>query len=135
MPSKNAVSLIGYLGKDPEFSDNNSVQSARLTLATSEKWKDKNSGEWKEKTEWHNISIFGNQAVYASKYLSKGSLVAIEGSLKTDKYTDKNGIERYATKILAREIQGLDKNPASTQKSEPAPQNQQYNASDDDIPF
>lgn len=140
MASKNAVSLIGNLGKDPEFNESGNTQSARLSVATVEKWKDKVSGEWKEITEWHKVVAFGSQAIYASKYLHKGSMVAIDGHLKTSKYSDSNGIEKYSTQIIARELQGLDKKPDTQQSSQqdtnkysnkPKQQHDQYN----DIPF
>lgn len=135
MASKNAVSLIGTLGKDPDFKDAGSTQSARLSVATSEKWKDKATGEWKENTEWHSVVVFGVQATYASKYLSKGSLVAIEGSLKTSKYTDANGVDKYSTQIICRDLQGLDKKPKQEEKPQYNPQEIKESYTDDDIPF
>ena len=136
MASKNAVSLIGNLGKDPDFKDNGNTQSARLAVATAEKWKDKNTGDWKDHTEWHQVVVFGTQAIYASKYLSKGSMVAVEGALRTEKYTDSNGIEKWTTKIICRDLQGLDKKPATQSPKEPKQSyNQNQNNMDDDIPF
>jgi single-strand DNA-binding protein len=136
MASKNAVSLIGRLGKDPEFYEGNGTQSARLAVATTEKWKDKTSGEWKEKTEWHQVVVFGTQAIYASKHLTKGSMVAIEGSLRTDKYVDANGVEKFATKVIGRDLQGLDrKQSGQSEPQAPKPENKAQNPMDDDIPF
>lgn len=136
MASKNAVSIIGSLGRDPEFKDNGNTQSARLAVATSEKWKDKATGEWKENTEWHSVVVFGPQAIYASKYLSKGSLVSVDGSLKTSKYVDTSGVERYTTQIMGRDLQGLDKKPSTQSPQEPKQSyNQHQNNADDDIPF
>ncbi len=97
----NKVILIGNLGKDPEIrymSNGNKVSN--INIATSEIWKDKNTGEKKEKTEWHKVVLFGKLAEIASEYLHKGSQVYIEGSLKTRKWQDKKGIERYTTEIV-----------------------------------
>ncbi|QCI24048.1 single-stranded DNA-binding protein [Buchnera aphidicola (Macrosiphoniella sanborni)] len=97
----NKVILIGHLGQDPEvryMPNGNAV--VNITLATSENWKDKNTGENKEKTEWHRIVLFGKLAEIAGEYLRKGSQVYIEGSLQTRKWQDQNGIERYTTEII-----------------------------------
>ncbi|CAL4324159.1 single-stranded DNA-binding protein [Buchnera aphidicola] len=97
----NKVILIGNLGKDPEIrymSNGNAVTN--INLATSETWKDKNTNEIKEKTEWHRIVLFGKLAEISGEYLRKGSQVYIEGSLQTRKWKDKNGIERYTTEII-----------------------------------
>ncbi len=97
----NKVILIGNLGQDPEIrytSKGNTVTN--LNLATSEKWKDKNTGENKEKTEWHRVVLFGKLAEIAAEYLRKGSQIYIEGSLKTKKWQDKNGNDRYTTEII-----------------------------------
>ncbi len=97
----NKVILIGNLGQDPETrytSNGNTVTN--LNLATSEIWKDKNTGKNKEKTEWHKVVLFGKLAEIAAEYLYKGSQVYIEGSLKTRKWQDKNGNDRYTTEIV-----------------------------------
>ncbi|MBZ2279535.1 MAG: single-stranded DNA-binding protein, partial [Buchnera aphidicola] len=97
----NKVILIGHLGQDPEvryMPNGNAV--VNMTLATSENWKDKNTGENKEKTEWHRIVLFGKLAEIAGEYLRKGSQVYIEGSLQTRKWQDQNGLERYTTEVL-----------------------------------
>ncbi|ACL30334.1 single-stranded DNA-binding protein [Buchnera aphidicola str. APS (Acyrthosiphon pisum)] len=97
----NKVILIGHLGQDPEvryMPNGNAV--VNMTLATSENWKDKNTGENKEKTEWHRIVLFGKLAEIAGEYLRKGSQVYIEGSLQTRKWQDQNGLERYTTEII-----------------------------------
>lgn len=100
MSSLNKVSLIGNLGKDPEHRVMPSGDSVcNFPLATTEKWTDKSTGEKKEATEWHNISIFGNLAGVATQYLSKGSKVYVEGKIQTRKYTDKSGVEKYSTGI------------------------------------
>lgn len=99
--SLNKVELIGNLGNDPEFRtlpNGNGV--AQLSIATSETWKDKQTGEKKEKTEWHRVVIFGKLAEIASQYLRKGSKVFIEGALQTRKWHDQAGVERYTTEIV-----------------------------------
>lgn len=99
--SLNKVELIGNLGNDPEFRtlpNGNGV--AQLSIATSETWKDKQTGEKKEKTEWHRVVIFGKLAEIASQYLRKGSKVFIEGALQTRKWQDQAGVERYTTEIV-----------------------------------
>ncbi|QFQ32697.1 single-stranded DNA-binding protein [Buchnera aphidicola (Aphis fabae)] len=97
----NKVILIGHLGQDPEvryMPNGNAV--VNMTLATSENWKDKNTGETKEKTEWHRVVLFGKLAEIAGEYLRKGSQVYIEGSLQTRKWQDQNGLERYTTEVV-----------------------------------
>ena len=105
----NKVILIGNLGKDPEVRYMPSGGAvAEMTLATSETWKDKATGDRQERTEWHNLTFFGRQAEIAGEYLRKGSRIYIEGSLRTDKWQDKNGNDRYTTKVIVREFQMLD---------------------------
>jgi len=104
----NKVILIGNLGKDPEIRYTPSGDAiANLTLATSESWKDKQSGEQKELTEWHRVSAFGKLAQIMGEYLKKGSKVYIEGSLRTRSY-DKDGQKHYSTEIRADQMQMLD---------------------------
>ena len=100
--SLNKVLLIGRLGNDPEIKQmQNGKSVARLSVATSESWKDKNTGEKKEKTEWHRVVIFNEGLVgVVQKYLKKGAQVYIEGQLNTNKYTDSNGQEKYSTQIV-----------------------------------
>ena len=100
--SLNKVLLIGRLGNDPEIKQmQNGKSVARLSVATSESWKDKNTGERKEKTEWHRVVIFNEGLVnVVQKYLKKGEQVYIEGQLSTNKYTDSNGQEKYSTQIV-----------------------------------
>jgi len=100
--SLNKVLLIGRLGNDPEIKQmQNGKSVARLSVATSESWKDKNTGEKKEKTEWHRVVIFNEGLVgVVQKYLKKGAQVYIEGQLSTNKYTDSNGQEKYSTQIV-----------------------------------
>ena len=100
--SLNKVLLIGRLGDDPEIKQmQNGKSVARLSVATSESWKDKSTGERKEKTEWHRVVIFNEGLVgVVQKYLKKGAQVYIEGQLNTNKYTDSNGQEKYSTQIV-----------------------------------
>ena len=146
----NKVIIVGTLGRDPEvrhFQDGTAV--ANCSMATSERWKDKNSGEMQEKTEWHRVVFFRRLAEIAGEYLTKGSKVYVEGKLQTRKWEDKDGHERYTTGIVAREMQMLgDKGQAKSngageylaperqQKKVPPPKQQQSLSDfDDDIPF
>lgn len=106
--SVNKVIIIGNLGRDPEVrSFQNGGRVCNLRIATSETWKDKTSGERKERTEWHSIAIFNENLVgIAERYLKKGSKVYIEGQLETRKYTDKDGNERYSTEVVLRPYRG-----------------------------
>lgn len=104
----NKVILVGNLGADPEVRYSASGTAiANLRLATSESWTDKQSGERQERTEWHRVTLFGRLAEVAGEYLKKGRQVYIEGSLRTDKYTDKSGVEKYSTDIVASDMQML----------------------------
>jgi single-strand DNA-binding protein len=106
--SVNKVILVGNLGRDPEVrSTQDGTKVANLSLATSENWKDKNSGERREKTEWHRVAIFNERLVdVAEKYLKKGSKVYIEGQLQTRKWTDQSGQERYTTEVVLQRFRG-----------------------------
>ena len=146
----NKVILIGNLGKDPEvrYMPNGGAVT-NVTIATSESWKDKQSGEQQERTEWHNVVFFNRLAEIAGEYLKKGSKVYVEGSLRTRKWQDKEGKDRYTTEIVAAEMQMLDSRGAgagagaapqaresssgSWQKQEPVTEN--AGEFDDDIPF
>lgn len=149
MASVNKAIIVGNLGKDPEMRYLPSGDAvASITVATTEKWKDKN-GDQKEETEWHQVSFFGKLAEIAGQYLKKGSAVYIEGSIKTRKYTDKNGVEKYATGIKATSLQmlgGKEQNEAPRQAApqrQPSMQTHQtkpgqgsaFEGMDDDIPF
>jgi single-strand DNA-binding protein len=104
----NKVILVGNLGADPETRAMPSGSSvANLRIATSESWRDKTSGEQQERTEWHRVALFGRLAEIASEYLRKGSQVYIEGSLRTRKWQDKQGQERFTTEIVGNELQML----------------------------
>ena len=106
--SVNKVILVGRLGKDPEIrSTQDGREIASLSLATSETWKDKNSGERKEKTEWHNIVIFNpNLVTVVKNYVKKGANLYIEGALQTRKWTDKDGHDRYSTEVVLQNFNG-----------------------------
>lgn len=144
----NKVIVLGNIGKDPETRYTASGTAiTSLSVATSEAWKDKTTGEKQERTEWHRVKLFGKLAEIAGEYLKKGRQVYIEGSLRTDKYTDKDGVERYSTDIVASEMQMIGGNPEGGSKpvqaprqERAAPQRAQADASygdvsDDDIPF
>lgn len=104
----NKVIIVGTLGADPET--RYTASGAAITsmrLATNESWTDKQTGQKQERTEWHRVKMFGRLAEIAAEYLRKGKQVYVEGSLRTDKYTDKDGIERYSTDIIANDMQML----------------------------
>lgn len=104
----NKVIIVGTLGNDPEVKYSASGSAiANLSVATSEQWKDKQTGEKKEQTEWHRVVIFGKLAEVAAEYLRKGSQVYIEGQLRTRKWTDSNGVDRYTTEIVIPQIGGV----------------------------
>jgi single-strand DNA-binding protein len=108
MASVNKVILIGNLGKDPEVRYMPSGSAiCTVTIATSRQWKDKTSGERQEETEWHRVTFFDRMAEIAGEYLKKGRPVYVEGRLKTRKYTDKDGVEKYSTEIIATDMQLL----------------------------
>lgn len=117
----NKVIIVGNLGNDPElrYSQSGSAMCS-ISVATSESWKDKATGEQKEKTEWHRVKFFGKLAEIAGEYLKKGSQVYVEGKLRTDKYTDKSGVEKYTTDIYADDMQML----GGKQQGESAPRNE-----------
>ena len=145
----NKAILIGNLGGDPEVRYMPSGSAvANVTLATSENWKDRQTGEQQERTEWHNVVFFNRLAEIAGEYLRKGSKVYVEGSLRTRKWQDKSGNDRYTTEIVANEMQMLDSRSSgggsapfersesggtgSSSKPAPAPAADDF---DDDIPF
>lgn len=141
----NKVILIGNCGKDPETRYMPSGGAVtKISVATSESWKDKQTGETKDRTEWHNVVFFGRLGEIAGEYLRKGSQVYIEGSLRTNKWQDKSGNDRYTTEIVANEMQMLGARPAgdsyapaqNTSSSRPEPATAMADdAFDDDIPF
>lgn len=147
MASVNKVILVGNLGQDPEsrfLPDGSAV--ANISVATSEKWKGKD-GSQQEHTEWHRVSFFGKLAEVVSQYCKKGQSVYIEGRIRTEKWTDKNGNDRYASKIIADRMQMLGKKddapetPASQPAAPTKPAKKPYDGKggfddmDDDIPF
>nr|DAG77063.1 MAG TPA: Single strand binding protein [Caudoviricetes sp.] len=127
MPSVNKVFLVATLGKDTEVRQaQNGTAICNISAATSRKYKDA-QGNAQEETEWHRISLFGTMAELAGQYLKKGSMVYIEGRLRTRKYKDKDGIDRYVTEIIGEHLQFLDKKPATVRstnvrKTSPAPE-------------
>ena len=139
MASLNKVTLIGNLGGDPELRYLPSGDAvANLSLATTESWRDKATGEQREATEWHRLTMFGRLAEIAGQYLKKGSMIYIEGRIKTKKYTDKDGIERYSTGIECNTLKML----GGKSESESGARQQQTHAGggsvndlEDDIPF
>jgi len=140
--SVNKVILVGNLGKDPEIrTTQNGGKVVTMTIATSDSWKDKNTGERREKTEWHRVVIFNEGiANVAERYLKKGSKVYIEGQLETRKWQDKEGIEKYTTEIVLKYngvLNMLDSRKEQSDSSEDYNQDApSYNDMDDaDIPF
>lgn len=145
--SLNKVMLLGNLGADPEvryMQNGNAV--ANFSVATTEKWKDKQSGEQKEKTEWHRVVVFGNTAETIAQWFRKGDTIFVEGKLQTRKWEDKDGVERYTTEVILDRFSfagkasggssGGSQRPQSRQQ-EPENQDgpQQQDQFDDDIPF
>ncbi len=150
MAGVNKAIIVGNLGRDPEirYSANGNA-FASISIATSERWKDKNTGEQQEKTEWHRVKLFGRLAELAGEYLKKGSQVYIEGRLQTTKYQDKEGVDRWSTDIVARDMTFLGGrgsgdtqggSPPDYSQAEAAPASRgggggQDGDFDDDIPF
>lgn len=132
--SVNKVILVGNLGADPEIRHTQDGRAiANLRIATSESWKDKSSGERKEKTEWHRVVIFNEGLCkVAEQYLKKGSKVYIEGALQTRKWTDKDGVEKYSTEIV---LQGFNSTLTMLDKPSGGEQPQSGNDMDSEIPF
>ena len=144
----NKVILVGNLGKDPDIRYTpGGAAVANVTIATNESWKDKNTGEMQEKTEWHNVVFFSRLAEIVGEYLKKGSQVYVEGRLQTRKWQDKSGNDRYTTEIVANEMQMLGGRSGAgapdSRPSGPAPSAPQQSSApaaaandfDDDIPF
>jgi single-strand DNA-binding protein len=136
----NKVILVGNLGADPEtrYMPSGSAVT-NLRIATSETWKDKQSGEQQERTEWHRVAMFGRLAEIASEYLRKGSQVYVEGSLRTRKWQDKDGNDRWTTEIIANEMQMLGGRADASAPARSAPaavaEAGAPDEFDDDIPF
>jgi single-strand DNA-binding protein len=140
----NKVILVGNLGQKPEIRyTKDSKPIASFSIATSESWRDKTTGDMVEKTEWHNVTFFGRIAEVAEQYLNKGSKVFVEGKLQTDKWEDENGNKRSATKIIGNNMQMLDSRGSNNSSSfdesssieNEAPASQEGSFSEEDIPF
>jgi single-strand DNA-binding protein len=145
----NKVMIIGNLGNDPDVrATAGGMTVAKLSVATSSSRKDPQTGSWIEETEWHRVALFGRLTEVAQQYLHKGSKVYIEGRLKTNKWQDNNGNDRYTTEVIANEMHMLDSRGGNNSHHEehahespqqPAPQEQQSppvpDDFDDDIPF
>ncbi|MBK5968814.1 MULTISPECIES: single-stranded DNA-binding protein [Thiorhodovibrio] len=130
----NKAQLIGHLGRDPEVRQAKNGQGAvaNLTLATSERWKDK-AGEAQERTEWHRVVLFGRTAEVAGEYLNKGALVYVEGRLQTRQWQDESGQDRYTTEIVADKMKMLGGKNGSAGSRQKAPTSKAD--FDDDLPF
>ena len=119
MSTLNKVTLIGYLGRDPEMRSTAAGDSvAQFTLATTETWKDKATGEKREATEWHRVVLYRKLAEIAGQYLKKGSLVYVEGRLQTRKWTGKDDVERYVVEIIADDLRMLGGRPHGEESHE-----------------
>ena len=138
----NKVILVGNLGQKPEmrYTQTNTAV-ATLSIATSESWKDKESGEQREKTEWHRVVFFGKLAEIAEQYLDKGSQLYVEGKLQTRKWQDKDGNDRWTTEIVGNQFNFLDSRPSQgdssmdQSNSSSLPQSDNTGISEEDIPF
>jgi len=139
----NKVILVGNLGKDPEVRYMpNGKAAASVTVATTESWKDKQTGEKQERTEWHNVQFYDKLAEIVGEYLKKGSQIYVEGSLRTRKWQDKEGKDRYTTEVIASDMQMLGGGKSSGEKPERSQSKPNANSApqggddfDDDIPF
>ena len=143
MASLNKVIIIGNLGRDPESRYMPSgEQVTSIAVATTDRWRDKATGDMKEQTEWHRIAFFGKLAEIAGQYLKKGSQVYVEGRIRTRKYTDREGIERYATEIIGDRMQMLGGKPEQSsgrnsyaEAKETGRMPYQHADDDSDVPF
>jgi len=131
----NKVLIIGNLGSDPEIKYTSSGSAvANLSIATSERWKDRNTGEQKEQVEWHRVVLFSRLAEIAEQYLKKGSKVFVEGKLQTRDWEDAEGKKRYTTEVIAREMTMLDARTGSDNAPQPQSSGPEDNF-EEDIPF
>lgn len=143
MSGINKVFLLGNLGSDPDIRYTRAGnQIANLSMATGKKFKDKDTGEWTERTEWHRVVLFGQLAEFAGEYLKKGARIHIEGELRTRKWQDQEGNDRYTTNIIAQQVLMLNKRENQDSGTEDAntashesQSEQQEEFIDDDIPF
>lgn len=132
----NKVILVGNLGQDPETRSMPSGGAVtNISVATSEQWKDKQTGDEKERTEWHKVAFFGKLAEIAAEYLSKGSQVYIEGKLRTRKWQDRDGNDRWTTEVIADELQMLGGRPRQSDKQVIGSNINTPQDEYDDIPF
>ena len=135
----NRVTIIGNLGQDPEVKQMPSGGAVcNITVATSESWNDKNTGEKQERVEWHRIIFYRKLAEIAGEYLRKGSQIYVEGKLQTRKWQDQSGADRYTTEIVANEMQMLGGKASASQAAKPATQPEAASGAndfDDDLPF
>ncbi len=134
----NKVIIVGHLGKDPEMRyQPGGGAVASITVATSDEWKDKQTGEQQSRTEWHNIVAFNRLAEIMGEYLKKGSQVYIEGKLQTEKWQDKQGNDRYTTKIYANDLKmlGSSKNTQDPMSQGTNPDSPEYNIPPNENPF
>lgn len=139
MNELNKVLLIGRLGADPETRETGGGKPVtRIRIATTDKWKDRETGERQERTEWHNVIAFDGLAKILAEWTSKGSQVFVEGKLQTRKWEDKEGRDRYTTEVIAQSVQLLtkqDRKPASPPKQQQRAAPADDGGFDDDIPF
>jgi single-strand DNA-binding protein len=141
MSSLNKVTLIGRVGKDPEINKTQAGKTiASLSIATSESWKDKNTGEKREKTEWHKVVVYNeNIAKVVQNYVKKGNQIYIEGALQTRKWQDKDSKDRYTTEVILQDFKGqlilLAGGKPDNSEHLPTPSNNVADELDDDIPF
>ncbi len=139
MASLNQVQIIGNIGRDPEIRYMpDGTPTTQVSIATSETWKDRNTGEQKESTEWHRVVFYKGLAEVVGKYLTKGSTVFVQGKLKTRKYSDKDGVEKYVTEIRAGELIMLGGKRKEGQEQGPADGTKYREESrddEDDYPF
>ena len=148
MGSVNKVILVGNIGRDPEYATSSSQNEiARFSLATTSRGKNPNSGEWEDQTDWHRIVLFGRQATSLKPYLKKGSLIAIDGKLRTRNWQDKDGQKRYTTEVIADRIELIGGRSGGTggrrdedlgggyDEGMPAEAPRGGGPADDDIPF
>lgn len=132
----NRVTLIGWVGKEPELrcKPESGAYICRISLATNEYWKDRVTNEMKKKTDWHTVVSFGKLAEIISKFVRKGSFVFIEGQLKTRTWNDKEGNKKYTTEVLAKEFQLLESKNTVDEQTQESP-DIDFNQEVDDIPF
>ena len=136
----NQVTLLGNIGKDPELRDAGGSKVLRIRMATPERYKPANSNEWKDRTEWHTVSVFGARADALQRILAKGDRICVCGSLHTSEYTDKEGVKRWSTEINARSVflcgkpEGRERAPAQSNRGREEPASDEIPV-EDPLPF